>query len=247
MTRLCLTECSYIITHRSAIAAFPQQVSEGAEATPRLAAFTVTSPCTQDHTGHSSLRRPQRLARTVSSRIVNRLAVSAKPTAAPQRGIDGRGSILSAVLHRLAGWWGAVALIAGVAVAATLAQTSAGHAMLRKAGLFEAPESSTSLAFMQPRSLPEQLGSARATVRVSFVIHNAGGPSRDYQWSLLVAQGGQTRRVNEGAIRVASGQTAAVTRSAEIFCTRGQVQIVVNLARPAESIDAWTACRSPRS
>jgi|GEM_PF-1517403 len=153
--------------------------------------------------------------------------------------------MLSAAPHRRTRWRGMGALIAVVAVAAGISQTTAGHAALRKAGLFEEPTSYTSLAFLQ--SLPEQLASKRANIDISFMIHNAGTTPRDYQWSVLLVRKGRTHRMAAGALRVASRDGAAITRFAEISCTGGRVRIVVNLARPAESIDAWTACWSPRS
>jgi hypothetical protein len=150
--------------------------------------------------------------------------------------------MLSAVFHGVMRWRGMVALVAVVAVAASIAQTSAGHAMLRKAGLFEKPTSYTSLAFQNPHSLPEQLKAKRASVPISFVIHNVSATPRDYFWSVLLRQGRHRHRVAAGGIRVASGHSAGITRSVQISCTRGQVRIVVNLVHPAESIDASMAC-----
>jgi hypothetical protein len=157
----------------------------------------------------------------------------------------GRESKLLAVLHSAKRWWGAIALVAVVAMAAGIGQTSAGHAILRRAGILEEPASYTSLAFLHPQSLPEQLVSKRASIEFAFVIHNAGGTPRDYRWSVLLVHGKRARPVGSGSIRVAPGRGAAITRSANVSCTRGRVRIVVSLARPAESIDAWTACWSP--
>ena len=157
-----------------------------------------------------------------------------------------RESILSGV-HGVVRWRGMVVLVAVVAVAASIAQTSSGHAMLRKAGLFEQQTSYTSLAFQNLQSLPEQLKSKRASVPISFMIHNVSDTPRDYVWSVLLLQGQHRPRVAAGGIRVASGHSAEITRSVKIACTREQVRIVVNLVRPAESIDASMACSSPRS
>jgi hypothetical protein len=154
---------------------------------------------------------------------------------------------LSAVSHRIVRWRGLVALVVVVMLAAGIGQTNFGHAILRKAGLFEEPTSYTSLAFVHPQSLREQLSTKRANINVSFVIYNSGGAARDYQWSVLMVQGGHTSPVAAGSARVASERGTALTRSAKIFCTRGRVQIVVRLARPAEYIDTWTACPSHRS
>ena len=152
---------------------------------------------------------------------------------------------MSALWHRMSRWRGVVALIAVIVLAAGVGQTSFGHEILGKAGLFEEPASYTSLAFLHPGSLPEQLTSRPVTV--SFIIRNAGDTPHDYQWSVSLIQGQQTRQIAAGTARVASGNGTAITRAAAISCTQGQVQIAVTLAHPAEHIDAWLACKSPRT
>lgn len=139
-------------------------------------------------------------------------------------------------------WLEVGGLVGIVVLALGIGQTGFGHAVLRKAGLLEDTPSYTSLAFAHPQSLQER----RDSVDVTFVIHNSGAP-RDYQWSVLLAQGRSARRVAEGNVYVAPGHGASITRSENILCTRGQVQIVVSLARPAEQIDAWAACPSAKS
>lgn len=153
---------------------------------------------------------------------------------------------MSAVLHRAVRGWGLATLVAVVVLAAGIGQTTAGHAVLREAGLFEAPASYTSLAFRDP--LPtEQLRSERAEVGVSFVIRNVGSTPGDYQWSIVLVQGSRTSLVAGGSAGLAPGRETAITRSAKIVCTQGQVRIVVSLARPAEYIDAIMACLPHRS
>jgi hypothetical protein len=143
-------------------------------------------------------------------------------------------------------WRGVVALVGVVVLAAVLAQTREGHAVLQRAGLYEQPTSYTSLAFEHPQSLPDQLTSKRANVDVSFVIRNATGARHGYRWSVLLVQGQRSRRVFSGTVGVAPGREATVIRTAAVFCTRGQVRIVVTLALPAEAIDAWLACVLPK-
>jgi hypothetical protein len=155
--------------------------------------------------------------------------------------------LLSAVSHRTVKWQGTAALVAFVALAAGIGQTSTGHAILRKAGLFEGQTSFTSLAFQHPQSLQEQVGSRQAAFGVSFIINNTGANSADYQWSVLVDQGPRAHRAASGSVRIASGHEAAITRSVKISCAQGRVRIVVTLARPAEFIDAWASCSSHRS
>lgn len=138
-------------------------------------------------------------------------------------------------------------MIAVIVLAFGLAQTNPGHAILRKTGLFEEPASYTSLAFLHPQHLPpEQLKSKQVTVGVSFVIHNTGGVGHDYQWSVSLIQGERIRRAVAGSIRIAPGRGITITRAVRISCVSGKVKIVVNLARPAEFIDAWATCWAPR-
>jgi hypothetical protein len=154
---------------------------------------------------------------------------------------------LSAVVHNVARWRAIIALAAVAVLAAGLSQTSAGHAALGAVGLLGQPASYTSLAFLDPQSLPPQLDARRASVRASFVIHNANSTPQTYQWSVVLAQGQRAHRVAAGNALVAPGHGAAITRFVEIVCTGGKVRIAVSLARPAESIDAWITCSSRKS
>jgi hypothetical protein len=144
-------------------------------------------------------------------------------------------------------YWGAMALVAVAILGAGIGQTSLGHTILRKAGIAGEPTNYTSLAFAHPQALRTQLGSRPANVDVSFAVQNTGDAPRDYQWSVSLVQGRYTRDVAAGSVRIASGHGATITRSAKSSCTQGKVRIVVSLAKPAESIDAWIACSPPRS
>lgn len=154
---------------------------------------------------------------------------------------------MSAVSHQAVRWRGLATLVAVVALAAGISQTTAGHTILREAGLFEEPASYTSLAFQYPQRLQEQLSAKRANVGVSFVIRNAGSTPGDYQWSMLLVQGSRTSLVAAGSVGLAPGRETAITRFAKISCTQGRARIVVSLARPAEYIDAMMACAPHRS
>jgi len=154
---------------------------------------------------------------------------------------------LSAMSLRTAKWPGLISLVAVVLLAAGIGQTSAGHTVLREAGLFEQPTGYTSLAFQYPQAPIEQPTSNQADIAFSFVIHNAGSTPESYQWSVLLVQGSHTSRVAAGILRLASGQETALTRPAKISCTQGEARIVISLARPTESIDALTTCQSKRS
>jgi hypothetical protein len=155
---------------------------------------------------------------------------------------------LSVALHRMTRWRGVAVQVAVIAVAAGIAQTSAGHTLLRRVGLFQAPSSYTSLAFQHPQFLPGQLRSNPANVPVSFKIQDIGSVSRDYGWSVLVNNDGRTRGISSGQVRLAAGHATVISRIVHISCSPGRVRISVSLtAHPAESIDAWTTCWSPRS
>jgi CelD/BcsL family acetyltransferase involved in cellulose biosynthesis len=140
-------------------------------------------------------------------------------------------------------WRGLIILIGGVVVLAGVLQTSVGHRMLRAAGLSQEQTGYTSLSFLHPQSLPEQITPAQRSTVTSFAIHNATGVARGYHWSVSLVYRGRTHRVHAGSVHLAPGRRAEITRSIAISCTRGRVRIVVSLESPAESIDTWMACR----
>lgn len=140
-------------------------------------------------------------------------------------------------------WRGLTILIGSVVVLASVFQTSAGHAMLRVAGLSQAPPGYTSLSFLHPLSLPAQPGTAQGNAVISFAIHNATSGTHDYHWSISLVGGQSTRPVHTGSVRLAPGRGAEVTRSIAVTCTQGAVQVVVSLESPAESIHTRIACR----
>jgi hypothetical protein len=154
---------------------------------------------------------------------------------------------LSTAPHNVVRWRGVVILIAVFIVAAAIGQATVGRAALRKVGLVKVPTGFTSLAFRSPQSLPVQLSSAQKALAVSFVIRNAGSAARDYRWSVHLAQGAHTRRVDGGEVRVRPGREAPISRLAKFPCVHGpRIRIIVNLAHPNEAIGAWVVCRSSK-
>lgn len=127
---------------------------------------------------------------------------------------------------------------------AIIFQTNAGQAILRTVGLSQESPGYTSLSFLKPQSLPEQLPSKGAKVGASFVIQNATNTTNDYTWSISLIRQSRTDRVYTGSVSLAPGRKAGITRSVTIKCTRGQIRMVVGLEHPAESISALMACRS---
>lgn len=137
-----------------------------------------------------------------------------------------------------------VAIVAAVAVAVGLAQTSAGHSLLREAGLHEEPASYTSLAFTNPQSLPTRLSPAPSRVRMSFAVSNASADPRTYHWSVVLQRTRHTYRLAAGEVRVSAEDRVTVVRTVTASCTTGQVRMTVRIATPAESIDFLVACSS---
>jgi hypothetical protein len=142
-----------------------------------------------------------------------------------------------------------ILLIAGSAVlitAAALAQTPAGHAVLREAGLEQVSPSYAALSFAQPRSLPTRLGARHTTVHVPFTIQNHSADTQSYQWSLTASEvgghGGPVARPVTGQATLASGEAATMDPALRLSCTSGQVRVTVHLARPDESIDFLAGC-----
>ena len=161
------------------------------------------------------------------------------------RGTLVNGTRMSAVSHRTVRWRGILILAAIVVLTISIGQTSPGHSALQKAALIGKPASYTSLAFQRPLSLPEQLSTKQTDIPIPFVIHNAGTDAHDYQWQMQLVQGTATRHVSSGTIHIASGRSAWITQAVQIPCVQGQVQVIVSLALPAESIDARAECRMP--
>jgi hypothetical protein len=138
-----------------------------------------------------------------------------------------------------------VAIVAAVALAVGLAQTSVGHSLLRGAGLYDEPESYTSLAFTNPQSLPTRLSSHPTRVRMSFAIINASADPRIYHWSIELKRTRQIYHLATGEVEVRAGNRASLSRIVKLSCAGGQARMTVQVASPAESIDFLMAC-SPR-
>jgi hypothetical protein len=135
-----------------------------------------------------------------------------------------------------------VALLAAVVAVTALAQTAAGQSLMRSAGLAHAPAASTALAFTDPGALPASLPAGHVGLTVSFAIHNASESAASYRWTVEAVYGKQHRRAASGQTDILPNQTKAETRQVTTFCPRGQLEIVVRLAAPAESIHFRAAC-----
>jgi hypothetical protein len=145
----------------------------------------------------------------------------------------------------MARWRGLLALAAVALITAGIAQSGAGQALLRQAGVIAPPVGYTELAFAQLQALPPRAVS-QAEFNISFVIHNATTVTHDYQWSLWLINNGNSHYMGKGNTRLMPGRAATVTHAVTMACSAGRVRIVVRLASPAESIDFWSKCL-PRS
>jgi hypothetical protein len=130
--------------------------------------------------------------------------------------------------------------------AASLAQTPAGHTVLRQVGLDTTPPSYTALSFAQPQALPARLPAPRTSLRVPFTIHNDSSGTRSYQWSLTASRigkaGGLTARSVSGTSTLAPGATVTKDPALPLVCHGGQIRITIRLASPAKFIDFLSRC-----
>lgn len=138
-----------------------------------------------------------------------------------------------------------VAILAAVALAAGLAQTSVGHSLLRGIGLYGESGSYTSLEFTNPQSLPTSLSSHPTPVKMSFAISNASAEARSYRWSVELKHMGHIYRLAAGEVEVPAGNRASITRIVKASCVDEQARMTVQVTAPPESIDFLMAC-APR-
>jgi hypothetical protein len=135
-----------------------------------------------------------------------------------------------------------VALLVAIVAVAGFAQTAAGQSLMRSAGLVRAPGAGTALSFTDPGALPTSLPAGHVGLTVSFAIHNASGSAASYRWTVEVVYGKKHVRAASGQTDIVANGTKAETRQVTTFCPRGQLEVVVRLAAPAESIHFRAAC-----
>ena len=133
-------------------------------------------------------------------------------------------------------------MVAAAALAAGVAQTGAGHFLLRGMGLYKDSASYTSLAFTDPQSLPVHLSRKATQVSMSFSISNVSADARTYNWSVVVDAKRETHRLATGVVRVPAEGRTTVSRTVTASCAGGQARMAVKLVAPAESIDFLAAC-----
>jgi hypothetical protein len=148
----------------------------------------------------------------------------------------GSWSISSTRLPRL------LAPLLGLAAAITLAQTPAGHSVLRLTGLEQSPTAYSALYFTDPGGLPATLPSGHVALNVSFTVHNASQHANSYQWTVQLVQGEKTQSAASGTLAIPAGGTRAENSPVTALCPSGALEVVVRLAAPAESIHFRAAC-----
>jgi hypothetical protein len=132
--------------------------------------------------------------------------------------------------------FGVLALLVG------LAQTPPGYSLLRDTGLVGPAPSYTSLYFSDPGGLPSTVPSGHVALTVPFSVHNASSSSASYQWAIQVVHGNQRTTAASGTLTVPARGTTPESSQIAALCPSGELQVVVRLAAPAESIDFRAAC-----
>ena len=135
-----------------------------------------------------------------------------------------------------------LSIVAALLVCVGLAQTQQGHTLLRNVGLYEPPAVYTELTFSNPGSLPSALSKPNENVKVSFSIHNISDVSRTYQWSIVFMHSGKSQPKASGAVVTPAQGRTGITKSLAAACTGGRLQVLVQLASPAESVGFWVTC-----
>jgi len=137
---------------------------------------------------------------------------------------------------------GLLTLLGVLALLTGLAQTPPGHSVLRDTGLVGSPATYTSLYFTDPAGLPSTVPSGHVALTVSFSVHNSSSASDSYQWTIQVVHGSQRTQAARGTLTVPPGGTRPQNSDLDTLCPSGDLEVVVRLASPAESIDFRAAC-----
>ena len=138
--------------------------------------------------------------------------------------------------------WTSIGLVAVVVVAAVVAQTGAGQALMREIGLTRAPAGYAQLSFARPQSLPSRFTSP-ASLTVPFEIRNSTGAEHTYEWSIALVRGHSTDRLATGGTRVPAGGAVTTAPAVTVSCPGGgRVRLDVGLVSPRESIDFYATC-----
>lgn len=137
---------------------------------------------------------------------------------------------------------GLLTLLGVIALLAGLFQTPPGYSLLRDTGLAGPAPVYTSLYFSDPGGLPASVPSGHVALTVSFSVHNASTSANSYQWTIQMVHGKQRAQAAGGKLAVPAGGTKTENSPVAAFCASGELQVVVRLAAPAESIDFRAAC-----
>ncbi|HLH59857.1 MAG TPA: hypothetical protein VKV33_11985, partial [Streptosporangiaceae bacterium] len=161
---------------------------------------------------------------------------------AAEAGPSAEAGPLAARKGRRMGRAGLLGLLTGVLALVTVAQTPPGHSFLRLTGLAQPPAAYSALYFTNPGGLTTSLPSGHVSLNVPFAVHNASQSATSYRWTVQVVQGKKTHSAVRGASTIAAGGTKAEDPMVTALCPSGVLEVVVHLAKPAESISFRAVC-----
>jgi len=136
-----------------------------------------------------------------------------------------------------------VVLLALVAAAVVLAQSSAGRTFLRRVHISDPPTGYVQLYFHHPGSLPDYTVARHGHQRIAFGLTNNEQRTRSLHWTIATRG---DHPAAQGQLRLRPGQTRIIRRSVLVRCTGRRAYETVRLQSPNESIGYWMACPSPR-
>jgi hypothetical protein len=142
-------------------------------------------------------------------------------------------------------WVGVAAtctVLAAAVAAVGLAQTSAGHTALSKAGLTEPARPFTELYFLHPRHLSLYVIKPSPHQTVAFVIRNQEHRRQTYSWTIGTKG---SPAAASGTVSLDVGHWATIARKVRVDCTANRVYEQVTVPTSGETIGYWLACRSP--
>lgn len=138
--------------------------------------------------------------------------------------------------------WGIALVVVVVLSIVGFAQTSAGHVVLRRAGLAAPPPSYVALSFASPDQMLTHLFSPEALLDPAFVVTNKSGATQHFDWTMIEIQHGHSRRIAVGSAVVPADGRAAFDHEVLTSCVGGTLTIEIRLAYPREAIRWVTAC-----
>lgn len=132
-----------------------------------------------------------------------------------------------------------MSVVAVIAAATALAQSSVGQSALRNVGVVARAARYSELAFVDPLDLPTAVYRTPSQLTLPFTITNREGARHTYIWQLLVSDGA-SRVSRTGSVQLAPGQQAELDPSLTFRCV-SRTRLVVGISTGQE-IGSWTTC-----